>query len=450
LPPCPAQDLTQHLQRFWYRHQDGFTTKTRDTSAYALHYLTALLRLQTERNFTNIGNSSAMSPQNIQHFMSNSPWDVRFVLWKVVREIALTPALQQGGVLILDESADEKSSTQTVGAGRQYNGRLGKVDMSQVGTFLAFAHLPTSTWTWVDGELFVPEDWFSKEKQAERERLGIPEARQFATKIALGWQMIQRVKADRLPFEMVACDALYGQANWFRHKLDQAKLLYMAAIPSNTLVAPLSVDKQADLIWSVEELAQRESTLWQEVSVRPTERGHLTEHFACRRVFTWRDETASGEWLVLRKDSEGKIAYALCNAPEETPLSQLAEWACVRYFVERANQDAKSEAGFADLRAQKWLAWEHHLALTILACWFVAQTKLEWREKYPPDPTLLSELQVDRLPTLSMANVREMLRAVLPLPQLTPEEASRQVVKHLFGRTQSRKSRLKKLRKPPG
>jgi hypothetical protein len=186
------------------------------------------------------------------------------------------------------------------------------------------------------------------------------------------------------------------------------------------------------------------------VSVRPTERGHLSERFACRRVFTWREETASCEGLALRQDSEGKIAYALCNAPEETSLAQLAEWACVRYFVERANQDAKSEAGFADLRAQKWLAWEHHRALTILACWFVAQTKLEWSEQYPPDPTLLQELQVDRLPTLSMANVREMLRAVLPLPQLTPEEATKQVVKHLFGRTQSRKSRLKKLRKPPG
>ena len=448
LPPCPAQDLTQHLQRFWYRHQDGFPTKTRDTSAYALHYMSALLRLQTERNFTNIGNTCAMSPQNIQHFMSNSPCDVRFVLWKVQREIVHTPALQQGGVLILDESADEKASAKTVGAGRQYNGRMGKIEMSQVGTFLAFAHLPTSTWTWMDGELFVPEDWFTKEKQSERERLGMPEKRAFATKIELGWQMIQRAREHRLPFEILACDALYGRADGFRHKMDADKLLYMAAVPFSTHVAPMPVEKEADLIWTVEDLAKRQSTLWQTVSVRPTERGTLTEAFACVPVFTWRDEACSRELLVLRKDEAGKISSALCNAPEETPLSQLAEWGCVRYFIERANQDAKSEAGFAELRAQKWLAWEHHLALTILACWFVAQTKLEWQEQYPPDAALLQQLQVERLPTLSMANVREMLRAVLPLPQLTPEEASRQVVKHLFARTQSRKSRMKNLRKP--
>ena len=43
-----------------------------------------------------------------------------------------------------------------------------------------------------------------------------------------------------------------------------------------------------------------------------------------------------------------------------------------------------------------------------------------------------------------MANVCTLLRAVLPLPQLTPEEATRQVARHLFNRTQSRKSRMKK------
>lgn len=73
MPPHAEQELTARLQRFWHHHRDGFTTKTRDTSAYALHYVSALLRLQTERNFTNIGNTCAVSNQNIQHFMSSSP-----------------------------------------------------------------------------------------------------------------------------------------------------------------------------------------------------------------------------------------------------------------------------------------------------------------------------------------------------------------------------------------
>jgi hypothetical protein len=223
----------------------------------------------------------------------------------------------------------------------------------------------------------------------------------------------------------------------------------MAAVPSTTHVAPMAVESEADRIGTVEDLAKRASTLWQTVSVRPTERGTLTQGFACVPVFTWRDGAYSREDLVLRKESEEEIAYALCNAPEEASLAQLAAWACVRYFSERANQEAQSEVGFAELRAPQGLAWEPPLALRVLACWFVAQTQVEWSEHYPPDPTLLEQMQVDQLPTLSMANVRELLRAVMPRPQLTPEEATRQVVAHLCQRTQSRKSRLKKLRKPP-
>ena len=201
-------DIGQRLQRFWNRYAWCFRTDTRDTSAYALPYLSAQLRLQTERNFTNIGTVSAMSVQNIQHFISNSPWETQKVLWQVQKEIAYTPGLEVGGVLILDESADQKASPKTAGAGRQYNGRLGKVEMSQVGTFLTFAHLEYNLWTWVDGELFLPEAWFANDKAKERQRLGIPDQQKFATKIELGWRMIPRVRDNGLPFERVACDEL--------------------------------------------------------------------------------------------------------------------------------------------------------------------------------------------------------------------------------------------------
>lgn len=87
--------------------------------------------------------------------------------------------------------------------------------------------------------------------------------------------------------------------------------------------------------------------------------------------------------------------------------------------------------------------WEHELALVCLTTWFITQTKLEWREKYPRDPELAKELGVDRLPALSTANIREMLRAVIPLPQLTREYATKLVIEHLVNRTRSRKSRLK-------
>jgi predicted Co/Zn/Cd cation transporter (cation efflux family) len=111
--------------------------------------------------------------------------------------------------------------------------------------------------------------------------------------------------------------------------------------------------------------------------------------------------------------------------------------------VERSNQDAKSEIGWDELQAQKYRAWEHHLALTILATWFIAQTKLEWAQTYPHDPNLVQQLELEVLPALSVANVRLLLQAVLPLPQLSPEEATRLVATHLVNRSRSTRSRLR-------
>lgn len=53
-------------------------------------------------------------------------------------------------------------------------------------------------------------------------------------------------------------------------------------------------------------------------------------------------------------------------------------------------------------------------------------------------------LEVEELPVLSVANVRELLRAAMPLPQLTPEQARELVAQHLLNRARSRKSHLKK------
>ena len=66
---------------------------------------------------------------------------------------------------------------------------------------------------------------------------------------------------------------------------------------------------------------------------------------------------------------------------------------------------------------------------------------------YARDAALAQELQVDQLPALSVANVRELLQAVLPLPQLSPAEATRLVIQHLVKRAHSTASRLRTQRR---
>jgi len=146
---------------------------------------------------------------------------------------------------------------------------------------------------------------------------------------------------------------------------------------------------------------------------------------------------------VIRRESDGACQYTLLNDPADTSASTLIEASCQRCWTERAFEDAQTDLGWDEFQAQKYRAWEHHLALTALALWFIAQTKLEWRQTYARDPQLLEQLQVEVLPALSTANVRELLKAVLPLPRFTPDQARQVVATHLVQRARSTASRLK-------
>jgi SRSO17 transposase len=233
------QELPAQVRVFWSRYADCFKTRTRDTSEYAYHYLSGLLRLETERHYTNIGQVAGVPGENIQHFMSNSPWSAQAVLEQVREEIKATPGLEQGSVLLLDESAVKKAGDGMVGAGRQWNGRLGKVDMSQVGTFLAYANVTEAKrplWTWVDGRLYLQEHWFKPEMEERRRKVGLPEERTFETKIEEGWEMIQQTIAEGLAFEAIACDDLYGRSTWLRDKIAGTGRIYVADVPRNTQV----------------------------------------------------------------------------------------------------------------------------------------------------------------------------------------------------------------------
>lgn len=467
--------LAERLYGYWQRFADCFRTKTRDGASYAYVYLSGLLRMEAKRNFANIGRKTNVAGQNIQHFMSNSPWSAQAVIRRVQREVIAKSGLQQGGVLILDESAEEKAGDRSVGAARQYNGRLGKVELSQVGVFLAYSNISSKvaapTWTWIDGELYLPEPWFAQSEPMSqlRERLGVPKERRFATKVELGWQMIERAIKHGLRFELVACDDDYGRSRWLRDQLDQAGLTYMADVPADTQVylaeptigvptlepgAKGRPPKRQRVLSGerpvkVSEAASREDTVWQMLRVRSIERGQINDEFAMRRVWAQRDGGRRvpdrEEWLVIRREANGRLNYSLSNAAPDSTPEQLAWMKCQRYFIERASQDAKSELGWDECQAQKYRAWEHELALTVLASWFVAETKLDWARQFARDPALAREFEVEVLPRLSTANVREMLRATMPLPRLTPEQATDLVVEHLVNRTRAKKSRSKRL-----
>jgi SRSO17 transposase len=254
-------------------------------------------------------------------------------------------------------------------------------------------------------------------------------------------------------------DDLYGRNTVLRQRLQEAGIEYYGDVPATTVVyltKPQVIYEQsrrgkkekrvivADQRREVRDLVSSPDLERANLTLRPSERGMLQAEFARCRVWVLYDDTPRQEWLLIRRSAQ-QTTYVLSNAHPDTSLATMAWRKSHRYFIERSNQDAKSELGWDEFQATKYQAWQHQLALTILASWFVAETRLDWLARFSRDPDLLAHYETDVLPLLSVANVRELLRAAMPLPQLTTQQAIDLVVEHLVNRTRSRRSRLRKL-----
>jgi SRSO17 transposase len=333
--------------------------------------------------------------------------------------------------------------------------------MGQVGVCLGY--YKKGNWVLVDGELYMPEAWFDDAHEDLRRRYHVPEELKFRTKPEIGLELIRRAKANRLPFQRVLADALYGKKRQFRADLDAEDMLYIADIVEDMVVyleeptvgvpkakGPMGRRPTRPKVLSdtvtvrVGSLAKDPKTKFQTVKIREAERGTLFVEAYARQVWTLTDAMeVRKEWLLISKTQNGDISYSLSNCPDETPLENLVRDRADRYFVERIYEDQKSENGWDEFQALKYRAWQHNTALVALALWFITTNKLEFERDFPRDPRLKKEFELEVLPALSVANVREMLKAALPLPQISMDESCDLVAKHLVNRSRSMQSRKK-------
>jgi SRSO17 transposase len=459
--------LGERLYAFWHRCRGCFKTCTRDTSGRAYDSLRGQWTMDGERNFANMArNMTGDDGQALQHCMSISPWSGPAVCEQRQAASTAPPALAHGSTLILEESADEQAGRHNAGASRQDHGRRGQVDVCRVDTCLPYAK--DGLWAMVDGELFLPAEWCGAAFAQPRHARGMPPDRTLETKSQLGLKMVKRVQAKGVPCDLLACDALYGRDSQLRADWAAENVQYAAQGPADTAVylseprvglppqrgtrgrrrtrlRVLSGPRPQE----VRALAQPPQTVWERVQVRLTERGWWTAAVAGQRVWTVATgQRPRAEWWGIRRKSEGDCSYTRLHVPPDTPQACLIAGSCRRYFPERTFEDAKTEIGWDACQAQTYRAWAHHVALTAAALWFVAQTKFVWAQMSPRAPALAHQLEVEGLPALSTANVRELLKAVLPLPQLTPAEAIDLVITHLIHRARSTSSRLKSQAKP--
>ncbi len=121
--------------------------------------------------------------------------------------------------------------------------------------------------------------------------------------------------------------------------------------------------------------------------LRDGTKGAVTVEILHQRVWLWDGKEAKGHhWHLLVRweiPALNEIKYSLSNASEEVSSLKLAQMQGQRYWVERSFQDGKSHAGLDHYQARGWKAWQHHMALVMMAMLFMLEERVEQQEDYP-------------------------------------------------------------------
>jgi SRSO17 transposase len=201
--------------------------------AYAQTYLSGLLSDLERKNAEAIAYYFDQGRRGLQHFLGESPWDHEPWLAELARQVGQELG-EADAVLVFDPSGFAKKGAESVGVGRQWLGRLGKVDNGQVGLYLGY--VSRKEHALVDVRLFLPREWATDKKR--RQKGGVPRALRFRTRHQLALEMLQ-ARGPLLPHGWVAGDDEMGRSSRFRQDWRLLGERYLLAVPSNTSVRDL-------------------------------------------------------------------------------------------------------------------------------------------------------------------------------------------------------------------
>jgi len=181
--------------------------------------------IQRENGWQLVEEAGKATPDGMQRLLSTAVWDVDGVR-DDLREYVLETLGHEQGVLVLDESGFLKKGTHSVGVKRQYSGTAGRVENCQIGVFLGYASEKGQAL--IDRVLYLPQEWVTD--QVRRQEAKVPEEITFATKPALGRQMLERAFAAQIPAQWVTDDSIYGGDRRLRVWLEEQQRWFVLGI----------------------------------------------------------------------------------------------------------------------------------------------------------------------------------------------------------------------------
>lgn len=345
----------------------------------------------------------------LQHFISNSPWDsfavMNCVSEKIHDTLTQTPDGESSSPslgLVLDESGWEKSGKMSVGVARQYIGQVGKVCNGQVGVFASLCD--GKQVGLLQGRLYLPQEWVDNPKRCDK--AGIPKSEQvYRTKPQLAVEILKTLPSQ-VAYDWVGGDDIYGNSLVVRqYQYDKNKVFVLDVsddlgvylnepqlyIPTKkggrgrTPTAYVCDEKPIQLKHLIKGIPDEN---WQTIIHRHGTKGPLIRKACIVDVYIWKSKRGTNIealQLIISTETDGsEIKYSLCYDPKgKMPLQTALYRQMQRYWVERAFQNVKEQLGLHQYQVRSWKSWHHHIALTLMALHFILQIQKENKDDMP-------------------------------------------------------------------
>ncbi len=380
IKPQVANGMLKRLEQFAQPFIASFGR--REPKENTQIYMCGLLSDLERKNVESIAYRYDRDRRAIQQFIGTTPWDHQPLQQELARQVG-DEIGEDDGVVVFDPSGHKKCGNDSVGVQRQWLGRLGKVDNSQVGIYMGYASRKEHAL--VDMRLYLPKSWANDKMR--RRKCGVPKNICYQTRQELALDMLKD-NDQYLPHDWIAGDDEMGRSSDFRRDLRALGEQYLLAVPSNTGIGDLESKppaysgrgqppKQPFRRVDIWRQALSDSA-WTKIYVRDGEKGPLVTEITKRRVVArtergWDDYTE--ELLVVTRTPEAngtmKYDYYLSNTPVDTPLKELARVVKAEHRIEDCFKRAKSEAGLSDYEVRTWAGWYHHQTLSLIALWFL-------------------------------------------------------------------------------
>jgi SRSO17 transposase len=352
--------------------------------------------------------------QRLQQFVTSSTWDYAAVRRNVAQWFAASQPVE---ALVVDDTGFAKDGSASPCVARQYSGTLGKVGNCQVGVSVHLVNERASCAA--DWRLFCPESWDdaaladpveAARAARRRERAGIPDEVRHAEKWRLalemidemtgpgGWGVLEQVTAAGGGRPVVVADAGYGEGADFRQELAARGRRYVIAVKGATSARPHdaapetlaysgtgrpSIPRYRTPPLSLRQLAiehadQRQQVTWRHGTraSRGNPDAAMTSHFtairvrpASRRIPRAADGSLPECWLLAEwpPEADEPTGYWLSDLPEDTPVTELARLAKIRWRIEHDYRELKTGLGLAHFEGRSYLGWHRHITLAVLA-----------------------------------------------------------------------------------